>query len=436
MRSLQDRQRIDASARLRLVGFVLFVAIYFLSFLQRVAVSVVADNLVLELGLDSVALGFMSSGFFISYAVLQPALGFLSDKLGPERVSAVAVFVAAIGSFLFAGARGFTSAFLGRIIMGAGLAAGFIPGRKFIALNFPPQVFSTYNSLFIAIGNIGALMGAAPLAWLATAAGWRQVFTGLAVVALLLAGLCWIFATKQPIPEQQDQDMDSYDKPSSYLDVIMNRNLQLLSFFLFARYGTQMAFQALWGVPYISGVYEVSPTSAAAVITMIATGYVIGAPVVGRLADVLAARGMDAFTARWNILLGTAVCYFLTWVPIALDPGFLSFRAMYVLLFIMGAAASSAGLVYSIAKDLFPPGVSGFATGLVNVMSIMGGAVMPPLVGWFIRLFTARGLEGGGLYSNALVPCLVFAALGVGFILMVRKPVEESSGSGIKRSEN
>ena len=79
MRSLQDRQRIDASARLRLVGFVLFVAIYFLSFLQRVAVSVVADNLVLELGLDSVALGFMSSGFFISYAVLQPALGFLSD---------------------------------------------------------------------------------------------------------------------------------------------------------------------------------------------------------------------------------------------------------------------------------------------------------------------------------------------------------------------
>jgi nitrate/nitrite transporter NarK len=184
-----------------------------------------------------------------------------------------------------------------------------------------------------------------------------------------------------------------------------------------------MAFQALWGVPYISNVYAVSPTSAAAAITMIAAGYVINAPLVGRLADVLAARGIDAFTARRNILLGTAVCYFLTWVPIALAPGFLSFNAMYVVLFIMGAAASSAGLVYSMAKDLFPPGVSGFATGLVNVMSIMGGAVMPPLVGWFIRLFAARGIEGGVLYSRALIPCFVVAVLGFATLSIVRKPV-------------
>ncbi len=48
--------RASSAARLRLFGFGLFAAIYFLSFLQCVAVSVVADDLAMELGLDSVAL--------------------------------------------------------------------------------------------------------------------------------------------------------------------------------------------------------------------------------------------------------------------------------------------------------------------------------------------------------------------------------------------
>ena len=64
---MEDLRGIDqTNRRLRMFGFGLFAAIYFLSFLQRVAVSVVADDLAMELGLDSVALGFMSSGFFIA----------------------------------------------------------------------------------------------------------------------------------------------------------------------------------------------------------------------------------------------------------------------------------------------------------------------------------------------------------------------------------
>jgi sugar phosphate permease len=84
---LQDMNKAESSNRLRLFVFGLFAAIYFLSFLQRVAVSVVADDLAIDLGLDGVALGFMSSGFFIAYALTQPAMGLLCDKAGPERVS-------------------------------------------------------------------------------------------------------------------------------------------------------------------------------------------------------------------------------------------------------------------------------------------------------------------------------------------------------------
>jgi len=409
-----------SSNRLRLLGFGLFAAIYFLSFLQRVAVSVVADDLAMELGLDSVALGFMSSGFFIAYALVQPAMGLLCDKAGPERVSAGALAIAATGSFLFAGARGFTSAFLGRILMGMGLAAGFIPGMKVIAAMFPPEAFSTYNGLFVAIGNVGTLMGAAPLAWLTVLAGWRLVFAGLAFAAVLLAVLCWVFAGKR----RSEKAVEAYrgDEPGSNRDVIRSRELWLLASFLFVKYGSQVAFQGLWGVPYIASVYGVSPTTAAGAVTMVAAGYVLAAPMIGKLADVMAARGMNLIAAQRRLLIATTLLYVATWAPIVLAPGFLPLGAMYALLFVMGISVSSASLVFGIAKDLFPAKVSGLAIGLVNITSILGGAAMPPVVGWFIDHLTAAGIQGGAVYSRAMIPCMAAAALGLALISMVGRP--------------
>jgi MFS family permease len=418
---LEDSGGTDhANRRLRLFGFALFVAIYFLSFLQRVAVSVVADDLTMELGLDSVALGFMSSGFFIAYALVQPAMGLLCDKAGPERVSVGALVIAAVGSFLFAGARGFIPAFLGRVFMGMGLAAGFIPGMKVISAMFPPEAFSTYNGLFVAIGNAGTLMGAAPLAWLTVMAGWRLVFAGLAFAAVLLAALCGLFAAKRRTRAVPDSDPG--DEPVSNRDVIRSRDLWLLALFLFAKYGSQVAFQGLWGAPYIASVYGVTPTTAATAVTMIAAGYVVAAPFIGRLADIMAARGMNLMAAQRRLLIATTLLYVATWVPIVLAPGLLPLGAMYVLLFVMGISVSSASLVFGIAKDLFPANVSGLAIGLVNVTSILGGAAMPPVVGWFIDRLTAAGIQGGTVYSKAMIPCLLAAAIGLALISMVGKP--------------
>ena len=420
---LQDITASDRSSRLRLIGFGLFSAVYFLSYFQRVAISAVADDLAFELRLDSVALGFMSSGFLISYALTQPIMGFLCDRIGPERVSAIALILAAIGSFMFGKANGFGPAFLGRIIMGVGLSAGLIPGMKFIAVMFPPEVFTTYNALFVATGNIGALVGAAPLVQLSARFGWRSVFTGLAVASVSIAGLCLAFTSKQPSPRVQAPD--SGDKASSYRDVIKSPHLWLLSFYLFGRYGAQIAFQGLWGIPYLTGVYGVDATSAAGAVGMIAIGIIVASPIVGKLADTMAARGMGLFAARRRLLVSAALCYVATWIPLVLAPGFLPFQAIYVLLFIMGMCTCTASLVFGIVKDLFRPNVSGFASGLVNIICVLGGVVMPPVVGWFVKRITAQGLYGGAVYSKSLVPCLVASAAGAALILIMPKPAEK-----------
>jgi len=191
---LEDGKGIDLPSRLRLIGFTLFSAIYFLSFFHDMAVPVVGDDLVSDLSLDASALGFMSSGFLVLYALTQPAIGLLSDRIGPERASAGALLIGALGSFLAVQADGFTFAFLGRIMMGTGLAAGFIPGMKLIAVMFRRKVFTTYNALFAGIGNLSCLVGTVPLTRLAATMEWRQVFAGLGVVSVLVAGSSWAFA--------------------------------------------------------------------------------------------------------------------------------------------------------------------------------------------------------------------------------------------------
>ena len=420
---MQNANEIGFPNRVRFFGFSLFVSVYFLSFVQRVGISVIANELTVELGLDTVTLGFLSSGFLISYAIAQPAIGYLCDKVGPDRVGTVALIIAAIGSFMFASAKGFSVAFLGRILMGAGLAAGFIPGMRTIASMFPPKQLSTYTALFITIGNIGTLVGAAPLAWLTATAGWRPIFTILAILAVLLVFACHIFSKQQSTGELPSPSPAS--NPASYRTVIKNPGLWLIALFLFTKYGSQAAFQGLWAIPYISDVYDVGPILAAQTGTMIAVGYLIAGPFIGRFTDDMIHRGKNPFDARKWLLMVTSLLYFITWIPLVLIPGVIPFGGMYGALFVMGISASSASLAFSMANSLFPPKVAGLALGVINIMSILGGAVLTPLIGWLIKHLELRGLGGAGLYSRALIPCLIAAGLSTLFVIMMKKPSEE-----------
>ena len=444
---------------MRRFAFSLFASVYFLSFLQRVAISVVAGALEAEFGLDSVALGMMSSGFFIAYALAQPVIGLLADRAGPERVAAGALAVGAVGSFMFAAARSFGVAFSGRVLMGLGLAAGFIPGMKAIAELFPPEMFSTFNALFVTIGHAGSLVGAAPLAWMTTAAGWRAVFTGLAFVAVARAVWCagsavrngrdraaggaarlgagdvaWLGSGQGPgqgLEQGLGQALEQVRGTNR--EVVASVRMWLVAFFLFAKYGSQVAFQGLWGAPYIVSVYGVSPTQAAGAVTMVAVGYVVAAPFMGRLADRLATAGMDLFAAQRLLLVGSTALCVAVWIPMALAPGLVPWGALHVVVFLLGVSYSTASLAFGITKDLFPANVSGIATGLVNITSILGGAAMPPLVGWIVERRLDAGVSAHAVHAGALWPCLVAAAVSLALVAMVTRPPRARAVGGAGR---
>ena len=416
--------RLQPRLRQRSMVFALLSAAYFMSFVQRVALSVVAAELAEELHIGTVELGLMSSAFFVAYAAAQPAVGILSDLFGPMIVVSCCMCLGTIGTWMFAASRSMTAAFVGRILIGAGLSGIFIPGVKSITMLYDADKFASVNGLFLALGNAGAVLGTAPMAWLASAAGWRGSFEIIGVLLTTLTVLCLV-ASRAWRPQATHRAPDDAAQPgcptphcvrqrgagagrtlATLRMFLHDRNLWLVSLFMFARYGSQTAFQGLWGIPHIMSIYRVDRDQAAAAVMMIGLGYIVNAPLVGRLADRLSRRTGDAFRARRSILACTTGAYALTWIPIVFFPGRLSIGALYALLFTMGLGASSGGLGFAIVKDQYPPEAAGSATSVANIMSIIGASAIPPIVGVLIHEAGMAGMGIRAVYGLSLWPCL------------------------------
>ena len=76
---------------------------------------------------------------------------------------------------------------LGRVLLGVGLGSVLLAGLKAFALWWPAHRYATVSGLYFAVGSLGALLAASPLAWANATIGWRASFVAAAVVVGLVA---------------------------------------------------------------------------------------------------------------------------------------------------------------------------------------------------------------------------------------------------------
>src|SRR5512139_1076140 len=79
-----------------------------------------------------------------------------------------------------------------------GVAMVYIPTMKILAAWYRKNEFASLSGILLAVGNIGALSAAGPLALISDALGWQQVFIILGVITLVLAVLAWMITRDRP----------------------------------------------------------------------------------------------------------------------------------------------------------------------------------------------------------------------------------------------
>ncbi len=389
--------------------FAILSALYLLSQFYRVSNAVIAPDLVRDLGLNAETLGILGGAFFYSFALFQIPMGPMLDRIGPRFVISYSVLLGAFGSFLFATGASFTTALVGRVLIGLGMASVLMGSMKVFVLHFPAERFATLAGIILSIGMLGNILATSPLAYFSSTIGWRVTFFIAAGVTALLAFLSLSILRGS---EKNGGTPSPSPTPRHEIGVLQSIGMILgslsfwqIGFLAFFRYGTFVGLQGLWLGPYLIDIRGFTPVQAGNLLILLALGTIIGGPIAGRLSDQIShSRKGVAF---WGISL-----YCVSLLPLA---GILKIQNplwFSIIFFFVGFFNSFGLLVFSHVKDLFPTAISGTAMTFVNFFTMAGGAIFMPALGKVIESFprTGNSYPSEAYHLSFLICCLGVAA--------------------------
>lgn len=398
------------------MGFFLY------AFIQRVAPSVMTDELMRDFRVGATQLGILSGAYFATYALLQMPIGLLIDRFGARRLLSAAAALACLASIGFASSDSLTTATLFRAMTGATVAFAFVGTLSILSLNFPPKLFNTLAGILQTMGMAGALAGQAPLRWLIEQRGWHQVFRDLGWMAALLA-LALFFA----IPRRQKQadgnkkqnqatdQTDSTDsaKPSltaSLGQVISNPQSWYCALFGFGMAAPMLAFAGLWAIPWARSAYGIPPTQAAGIVSLLFLGWGVAAPVAGWLTD---RQGY-----RKTIEVGGALLALICLSLLIYLPGW-SLQSLSVLFFLAGCGGSTMILLFSSIREVNNKQNSAAAMGFANMFVVGAGGILQAVIGWLLDRNDVDIINGVPQYTSSHFQSALLILIGTSVLALV-----------------
>lgn len=404
-------------------------ALYFLAHFHRMAPTVIARDLSASFAADAMVLGFIASTYFYLYSVSQPVVGYLSDTVGPRKVMAISFMMAAGGSVLFGMAPDATTAAIGRACVGFGTGGVFIPGLKIFSRWYRVDEFAVLTGLMLTIGGLGGLFSALPLTYLVMAMGWRAAFVTIGLGSFLLAIACWVIVrdkpedkgwpavpTLGPWPATPSEDAMGLKRRLSL--VFGNFSFWMITLSSFFTGGVLITFQGLWAGPYLMDVFHLDRIATGWALMLIPLGFALGGPVFG-----LMIRRLRLNDRR--VVVGTLVLCMSGMLALVFIRDQSHLLIVYPMLFFFGlAGGGTTPILFTITRELFPPGLMGTATGLMNTATFLGTAIYQPFTGYILKQFPVLqpGIYPFDAYQSLIVIFLIsYGAAIISISLILRR---------------
>jgi predicted MFS family arabinose efflux permease len=392
--------------------FAVLSSIYFFIYFHRTSPAVIADEFMREFAVSALAVGILSSVYFYPYAILQIPVGVLSDTKGPRWTVMTFTLLTFFGVLTFSLANSYEMAVVSRLLIGIGVAGVYVPTIKIISVWFRQNEFATATGLLFAIGNLGAILSAYPLALAIELIGWRFSFSFVAAITALLIFLCWKIVRDAP----KDYKEEKLQRSDFFL-VIGNISLWLIAISAMLRYGVVMGFQGLWGGPFLMDVYGMPKASAGSILMLIGAGTIAGALIFGRISDVI--------RLKKTILIFGGVGFTIAWLPLVIATSALDFTSICLISFLMGFFSSTGPVAYAIVKDLFPLRMTGFSTSVVNVFPFFGAALFQTIMGYLMDSVGSIGsVYPAEAYRLSFEFCLLASIVSILCVVFVRERAE------------
>jgi len=365
-------------------------AIYYLAaFYLRSSPAVMTTELMRDFGINASQLGNFSAVYFYAYIAMQIPTGVLVDSWGARRLLIGGAIAAAIGTCLFGATSSYSVASIGRLIVGAATAVGWVVTLKLATHWFPRERFAMLSGLGLMMGNVGALVAQVPLRVLVEQFGWRAVAFGSAGVVLAVGAAAWAFVTNDPLErgfrshaptELQRTHLTIRQLLRDFPTIFTYRNTWLIFLAQGGFVGAMLSFTGLWGPTYLRQRFALTPTEAAAVCSIMIVCWAVASPIAGYLSDKMGRLGGALISAAgWSML-------FFAPLPLA---------AFTLVAAITSFACGAVVLGFAFAKESVPVQLLGTISGAINVGNMLGPTILQPAIGRVLDQRWAGAMNNG-----------------------------------------
>ncbi|MDR3562161.1 MAG: MFS transporter [Negativicutes bacterium] len=189
----------------RIRHWVLFVVclVYFITYLDRVNISVAAPVMMKEFDISKVELGAVFSAFSLSYFLFQIPIGMMGDRFGPRKVLAGLVSFWSIMTAVTAMAWSFTSMLAIRFLFGIGEAGAFPNATRAFSNWMPSTERGFAQGLTHAFARGGGALAPLIVAPLMMMLGWRAAFYICALTGLVWSAVWFYWYRDKPTEYQE-----------------------------------------------------------------------------------------------------------------------------------------------------------------------------------------------------------------------------------------
>lgn len=393
------------STNMRWYLAILMFIISFVSYMDRVNLSVAVPVIMKEFHFTKIEIGWMQTAFFLGYALMQIPGGMLSERFGHRRIAALGVTWWSAFTALTAAGSGMFSFVVIRGLFGLGEGPVFPAFSNCIYHWFGKFERGKASSLMLSGAFLGPVVGPAITVSLMIAFGWRAVFVIFGLAGLVIAVLWYIFATQTPQENKHVNEAElkiiagpDFVAGAAPAPVVKKAKLAPWSKFMGSPQFWAIALQYFitdyvmyvflaWLPLYLMEAQKFSLKSMGIAASFPWLALFIATMTTGWVADKMVAAGMSKFHARTTFgSAGLVICCVTLYLgAVATVP----WQNVMWMSFSLGALGLTFNASWAACLDIGGK-YSGSVSGWMNLWGNIGGVLAPVITAWIATKYSWR----------------------------------------------
>jgi predicted MFS family arabinose efflux permease len=350
------------------------VAVYVLAVFHRTSLGVAGLIAAERFHISAAQLSTFTVVQLTVYAGLQVPVGVLLDRFGSLRLLMVGLALMTVGQFWFAFAGSFRVGLGARVLLGAGDAMIFASVLRLVAVWFRVRQAPIVTQLTGILGQVGALLAAAPLSAALRGLGWTTAFASAASVGVVLSVLLVLIVKDSPYAGTAVERIKVRALASTLRSIWGNpgNRLGLYSHFT-SQFGAHV-FTLLWGFPFLVRGEGLSEQTASVLLMLMTGSAMVAGPLIGR-------RVARRPYYRSLLVLAIVGAIASVWAVVLLWPGPAPLWLLVVLVVVTAVGGPGSMVGFDLARSFNPPTHLGRASGVVNVGGFVASLLTMALIG-------------------------------------------------------